>query len=72
MNTQEFKELQERAAELVDMKTDLVRCIFTDCQLPSEYRPHGEISKARTESQGWSKGQMIADIIKVEFHHTTT
>lgn len=67
MTLDEFRLLQERIAELVDLKTDIIRCIFTDCKLPNEYHPQGEISKARRESQGWSKGAMIADIIRCEF-----
>ena len=56
-----FSDMKRRIAELVNMKTDEIRFIFADLNPNTD-----SVSKARTESQGWDKGSMVAEIIRCE------
>ena len=66
MDREKLKLICERAKELADLKMDLLRCYWADLPTPTEYST-GKVSQARRESKGWSRGDMVAEILRCEF-----
>ena len=60
-----FNDFQNRIIELVDMPLDRLRCIWADFPIPTKYQ--NRTSEARTESKGWTRGELVAEIINSEF-----